>query len=215
LKPNPYSAARQNNSGKVGDIVKKTIVTLALALALAASAAVAADYEIAGNSTDDGLHAIQARIYARFTVKIDQAAFVDQQIYTSANSGNQTIVCGEDCEDVLVETGSATNNTANGVDVNSSDVEYDGLTGGGTAEISGNSSDDGAFAINAEYDTEEKTEVQSFEDVKQDLAAVSDTGSQTVVAGDDGVRLTLKSGVSMNTVENLMSVGFAKFLRNQ
>lgn len=205
----------RDNSGKAGDIVKKTIVTLAFVFALAASAAFAADYEITNNSTDDGLHAIQAKLKAKFSVKIDQAAFVDQQIYTSASSGSQTVVCGEDCQDVLVETGSATNNTANGTDVNSSDVEYDGLTGGGTAEISNNSSDDGAFAINAEYDTDEKTEVQSFEDVTQDLGAVSETGAQTVVAGDDGVGITLKSGVSMNTFENLLSAGFVRFLRNQ
>ena len=192
--------------------MKKMIAVLSLVGAFALVGAASAKLSIVNNSTDDGFHGINSTVFAKLKINVDQKAQVYNEVNTYGSSGSNTIVCGEDC-DGTVDSGDVENTTEVGLDVNSSEITYEGLTGGSDeVEIANNSSDDGFFGVNTASDTDEKVDVKSNQDLAMVANAATETGANTGVAGDDGT-FVLKSGKSMNNFTQIVAAGYAKITR--
>lgn len=192
--------------------MKKIIIALSLVGAFALVGVASAKLSIKNNLTDDGIFGITSSKFAKLEIEVEQDAQVYNEVNTYGSSGANTIVCSEDC-DGTIDTGDVENTTEVGLDINSTEITYAGLTGGSDeVEIVDNSSDDGFFGVDTTSETEEEVEVESDQDLVMVANAATETGDNTGVAGDDG-SFVLKSGKSMNTFTQIVIAGFAKITR--
>ncbi len=194
--------------------MKKIIVALSLALAFGYAYTAAATNSITGNAFDDGSATIVSSKFASLKMKIKGVSEVQEYVENNAKSGGSFVACGEDCQDVTLDSGNATATTDSGLEVGTVEVVYDGLATSNSGTISGNSGDDPALLIVEDEHTEEDVTIDTYENVDSAVVAGSSTGEQFVAAGDDGVGIVVKTGTSGSMLTRIAAIGVKSVKRN-
>ncbi|MFA4872457.1 MAG: hypothetical protein WC659_00780 [Patescibacteria group bacterium] len=187
--------------------MKKIIVALSLALALGLAYSATAANSITGNAFDDGSATIISAKFASLKIKIKGVSVVQEYVENTAASGGSFVACGEDCQDVTLDSGNATATTDSGLEVGTVEVKYDGLSTSNSGTISGNSGDDPALLIVENETTKEKVSIDTYENVDSVVVAGSATGGQFVAAGDDATGIVVKTGTSGSILTRLAAIG--------
>ncbi|MEW6610462.1 MAG: hypothetical protein AB1352_02445 [Patescibacteria group bacterium] len=187
-------------------------MTIALAFGVAYSAS--ATNIISGNSGDDPILTIVSHKMASFKVKVGGTTNVTETLVNNANSGGSFVSCGEDCQDVLIESDDATATSDSALEVGTVEVTYDGLSTSNSGEITGNAFDDGAATIVEDETTEEKVKTETYDNVTTTVVNSTDTGNQFVAAADDGVGIVIKAGKAGSTLSRLAAIGVKSITRN-